>query len=492
MGSAWGHPVAPSTPAQDYRLHVRAWQHYFAAIFGLKALGRVRGFSPAEMALPNHPDVCYEFVKTLRECGYRWVLVQEHTIEQTEDGGPIRQPHLPHRLVAVNSLGQTASIIAVIKTQGSDTKLVGQMQPYYEAKGLTRTSLAGKSVPPIVTQIADGEKISVEDAALAAIARAADGGMRDAESLLDRLLVTGATITAAMAEDALGLPPQDRLVAMGEALVNDDLTSLLEQAGQLYRAGYAPRTVAEQLTRSLRDALVAVLEAGEDAATGPDELGTRKSVLLRLIHTLDDEHDRFTRRNDLYSLEVALIKAGNSLRFPITGSADADVAAEQAPVERSHPREDARQGGSVPAPVPAAAAQTDTRPARASDADAERPTQRPDTRAAQREAPARDLAQPTEKQAAKQFSWHAIKAGAGPQLKAFLQPAHGSNDGAALRLEYEDRYKFHFEQLLKRRDELEDLIASLAGGGYTLEIVGPGRATGALPVGPEGGGSKKA
>jgi len=157
LGSAWGHPVAPSTPAQDYRLHVRAWQHYFAAIFGLKALGRVRGFSPAEMALPNHPDVCYEFVKTLRECGYRWVLVQEHTIEQTEDGGPIRQPHLPHRLVAVNSLGQTASIIAVIKTQGSDTKLVGQMQPYYEAKGLTRTSLAGKSVPPIVTQIADGE-----------------------------------------------------------------------------------------------------------------------------------------------------------------------------------------------------------------------------------------------------------------------------------------------------------------------------------------------
>ena len=31
------------------------------------------------------------------------------------------------------------------------------MQPYYEAKGLSRTELAGKSVPPLVTQIADGE-----------------------------------------------------------------------------------------------------------------------------------------------------------------------------------------------------------------------------------------------------------------------------------------------------------------------------------------------
>ena len=46
LGSAWGHPVAPSTPVQDYRLHVRAWQQHFAALFGLDALTRVRGFSP--------------------------------------------------------------------------------------------------------------------------------------------------------------------------------------------------------------------------------------------------------------------------------------------------------------------------------------------------------------------------------------------------------------------------------------------------------------
>lgn len=157
LGSAWGHAVAPSTPVQDYRLHVRAWQHHFAAIFGLDALRRVRGFSPAEMALPNHPDVAYEFVKTLKECGYRWVLVQEHTVERVEDGGPVRNVHLPHRLVARSSRGEALSIIAIIKTQGSDTKLVGQMQPYYEARGLSPVLLAGKSVPPLVTQIADGE-----------------------------------------------------------------------------------------------------------------------------------------------------------------------------------------------------------------------------------------------------------------------------------------------------------------------------------------------
>jgi hypothetical protein len=157
LGTAWGHAVAPSTPVQDFRLHVRAWQHHFAAIFGLEALSRVKGFSPPEMALPNHPDVCYELVKTLKDCGYRWVLMQEHSVEQAEDGDRIRHPHIPHRLVARNSLGQTLSLIAIIKTQGSDTKLVAQMQPYYEAKSLAQAYLAGKSIPPLVTQISDGE-----------------------------------------------------------------------------------------------------------------------------------------------------------------------------------------------------------------------------------------------------------------------------------------------------------------------------------------------
>jgi hypothetical protein len=155
LGTAWGHAVAPSTPVQDFRLHVRAWQHFFGALFGAEALSRVRGFSPSEMALPNHPEVAYAFVKTLKDCGFRWVLVQEHTIENVGDGGI--DPYLPHRLVARNAQGETASIIAIIKTQGSDTKLVAQMQPYYEALGHSRRNLAGPSVPPIVTQIADGE-----------------------------------------------------------------------------------------------------------------------------------------------------------------------------------------------------------------------------------------------------------------------------------------------------------------------------------------------
>jgi hypothetical protein len=156
LGTMWGHAVASSTPLPDLKLHMRAWQQNFAAIYGWEALGRVRGFSPPEMHLPNHPDATFEYVKALRECGYQWLLVQEHTVETLEGHG-LRERHLPHRLIARNSCGEEASIIGLIKTQGSDTKLVAQMQPYYEAKGLQRKEVGGISIPQIVTQIGDGE-----------------------------------------------------------------------------------------------------------------------------------------------------------------------------------------------------------------------------------------------------------------------------------------------------------------------------------------------
>ncbi len=156
LGTMWGHAVVSSTPIPDFILHIRAWQQHFAAIFGWEALLRVKGFSPPEMHLPNHPDVCYEYVKALKECGYKWLLVQEHTVENL-DGSSLSRQHLPHRLMARNSEGKTVSITALIKIQGADTKLVAQMQPFYEAKGLHRIDLDGITIPPLVTQIGDGE-----------------------------------------------------------------------------------------------------------------------------------------------------------------------------------------------------------------------------------------------------------------------------------------------------------------------------------------------
>ncbi|MEP0915198.1 glycosyl hydrolase family 57 [Leptolyngbya sp. DQ-M1] len=158
LGTMWSHAVVPSTPIPDLKLHIQAWRHYFASIFGVDALQRVRGFSPPEMHLPNHPDTLFEYIEALKECGYRWLLVQEHSVEQLDGSGLTQdQKYIPNQLVARNSNGETISITALIKTQGSDTKLVAQMQPYFEAKTRSKQSVSNTVIPSIVSQIADGE-----------------------------------------------------------------------------------------------------------------------------------------------------------------------------------------------------------------------------------------------------------------------------------------------------------------------------------------------
>lgn len=158
LGTTWSHAVIPSTPIPDIKLQIQAWQHHFASIFGTEALQRIKGFSPPEMHLPNHPDTLFEYIKALKECGYQWLLVQEHSVENL-DGSSLKQDqkYVPNRLIARNSHGEIISITALIKTQGSDTKLVGQMQPYFEAKGKNKQLIGNVNIPSLVSQIADGE-----------------------------------------------------------------------------------------------------------------------------------------------------------------------------------------------------------------------------------------------------------------------------------------------------------------------------------------------
>ena len=158
LGTFWSHAVASSTPPSDFKLQITAWQHHFAKLFGEDALQRVNGFSLPEMHLPNHPDVLFKLIKALKESGYRWIMVQEHSVENL-DGSSLRdeQKYIPNMLRAKGSNGDTISILSLIKTQGSDSKLVGQMQPYYEALGLSKQNLGNHYIPTLVSQIADGE-----------------------------------------------------------------------------------------------------------------------------------------------------------------------------------------------------------------------------------------------------------------------------------------------------------------------------------------------
>ena len=111
-----------------------------------------------EMHLPNHPDTLYALISALKQCGYRWLLVQEHSVETLEgDALPREQTLVPNRLIARDSNGREMSITALIKTQGSDTKLVGQMQTLLRSPGAGTARAGGTPGAPLVSQIADGE-----------------------------------------------------------------------------------------------------------------------------------------------------------------------------------------------------------------------------------------------------------------------------------------------------------------------------------------------
>ena len=82
------------------------------------------------MHLPNHPDTLYAFISELLDHGYRWLLVQEHSVE-TLQGEPLSQlqTYHPNRLVARNSCGDGVEITAADQASGSTPNWWGRCSP---------------------------------------------------------------------------------------------------------------------------------------------------------------------------------------------------------------------------------------------------------------------------------------------------------------------------------------------------------------------------
>ena len=149
-----------------------------------------------------------------------------------------------------------------------------------------------------------------EPQALELVARLADGAMRDAESLLDRLLALEGPLTLKETEEILGLPPQEALFALAEALDKGQLRQALEQALQLYTQGFAARTLAQGLLEALRAGLYGRIGLGMGPhLTQPDER------LISAMTALDEAQERLQKRSDVISLELALLGAYQALHI---------------------------------------------------------------------------------------------------------------------------------------------------------------------------------
>ncbi|WP_445376381.1 DNA polymerase III subunit gamma/tau [Niveispirillum fermenti] len=98
------------------------------------------------------------------------------------------------------------------------------------------------------TRVADREGVPVEADAIAQIARAADGSVRDGLSLLDQAIALGGgTVTLAQVRDMLGLADRTRVIDLFEATLTGRPADALDILTDLHRCGADPIVVAQDL-----------------------------------------------------------------------------------------------------------------------------------------------------------------------------------------------------------------------------------------------------
>jgi DNA polymerase III subunit gamma/tau len=105
--------------------------------------------------------------------------------------------------------------------------------------------------------IAQKEQIPIADDALYLIAQISQGGMRDAESLLDQLSLLAGDITADRVWDLVGAVPERDLMALLEAIAQDNPEMVLDTIRRLMDRGREPIIVLQNLASFYRDLLIA-------------------------------------------------------------------------------------------------------------------------------------------------------------------------------------------------------------------------------------------
>src|SRR3954453_16305488 len=136
----------------------------------------------------------------------------------------------------------------------------------YDFRNIPTREIAGH-----LKEITKQEKIKADDDALLLVAKAGAGSMRDALSLLDRLLSVGEkTLTADMIEQMLGLPKAQLMFDLAESIGEGDVKAVLEGADKLMNAGLSTDTLVISLTDHLRNLLILrAVGAGNDMVEVP-------------------------------------------------------------------------------------------------------------------------------------------------------------------------------------------------------------------------------
>lgn len=154
--------------------------------------------------------------------------------------------------------------------------------------------IAPRVIVQLLSEICEAKGIKTGPGALEDIAAWAQGGMRDALSLLDQCAGMGEAVTREALAELLGSASPERLFAMGEGLLGDDAVPVIKELDVFIQEGGDLETLIANLIGHLRNVMMALILSDPadviygDAATLENYQAQAKNTSReRLLRALD-------------------------------------------------------------------------------------------------------------------------------------------------------------------------------------------------------------
>ncbi len=165
-----------------------------------------------------------------------------------------------------------------------------------------------------LSSIAQAESLNIELGALKAVARMAQGGMRDAQSALEQMIAfCGTHITEQDVLSVYGLASSEEVQALAEALVKADYAGILKHVAHCASQGRDLYRALLDLQSVLREALVDAIACGGQSAKFGQVLHSES--YLRILETLHEGEARLKLGlAEVLDFEIILLKAAEQSR----------------------------------------------------------------------------------------------------------------------------------------------------------------------------------
>jgi DNA polymerase-3 subunit gamma/tau len=314
-------------------------------------------------------------------------------------------------------------ILATTDTHKVPATIISRTQRF-DFRRFSEALIEGK-----LARICESEGAQVEPQALALIARLADGGMRDAESLLDQVLAyAGEHVTLEAVREAVGLADEAAIATLLDGYLAGDAAAVLGQIEALADAGRDMAQVASQAEGEARRRLLASL--------GDSAQSRRLALILRTLAEAAGVSAREGRARLVMELLGVELPSGP---MPAAPSVPAEPERAASPAAR---QEVAPPAPAAPPPTPIATPP----PIAATNGDRSAVSIR--------------------------ARWAEVVERATPVIKPLLGECRPiALDGARLTLAFPEGRDFMRSRITQRAAAIEQLLSSVFGGSFAVECV---------------------